>query len=254
MENLNREILKEMKHYVYLLLDPEDNKDEIFYVGEGSKNRVFDHFKEIKDSEKLRKIQKLKSLNLEPKIEILIHGLQKAEAKKIEAAVIDLIGLNKLTNIQGGKHSSKFGRMDLDQIRAKYTKKKANITERVILIKLNQTFQYNMSAIDLYEITRSAWPVSIDTATGKNNVTHAFAVYDGIIQETYNILQWFKAGTTLMKRKHDIEKDISNRWEFIGSISEEMGKKCRYKSVEHYWKKSSEHPHSNPFTYTFDNK
>ena len=28
MENLNREILKEMKHYVYLLLDPEDNKDE----------------------------------------------------------------------------------------------------------------------------------------------------------------------------------------------------------------------------------
>ena len=51
-----------------------------------------------------------------------------------------------------------------------------------------------------------------------------------------------------------LEESDSNRWEFIGSISEEMGKKYRYKSVEHYWKKSSEHPHSNPFTYTFDNK
>ena len=245
---LSREVLKKMKHYVYLLSDPDT--DEIFYVGEGKGSRVFSHFKETEDSNKVRQIRKIKSQGREPRIEILAHGLEKAEALKIETAVIDLIGKNKLTNKVRGHKSSAFGRMDLDQIKAKYTSDKANITEKVLLIKLSTTFSYGMTPLDLYEHTRSSWPVS---PAGRKNVTHAFAVYDGIIQETYNVLQWFEAGTTYMKRRDiDIDSHKSQRWEFIGSISEEMRKKYRYKSVEHYWKKSSENSHSYPFTYTFD--
>ena len=40
----SREIIKQMKFYVYLLLDPTSG--EIFYVGKGKGNRVFQHFKE----------------------------------------------------------------------------------------------------------------------------------------------------------------------------------------------------------------
>ena len=36
----------ELKGYVYALKDPRDGK--IFYAGQGSKNRVFDHFQEAK--------------------------------------------------------------------------------------------------------------------------------------------------------------------------------------------------------------
>ena len=45
--------------YVYMLIDPRDNK--IFYVGEGQGNRVFDHEQEAiespKESDKLKSTQ-----------------------------------------------------------------------------------------------------------------------------------------------------------------------------------------------------
>ena len=155
-----------------------------------------------------------------------------------------MIGKNKLTNKIGGYESSYFGRMDLNQIKARYTSDEANITEKVVLIKLSTTFRYNMEPFELYDYTRGIWKVAENR---RNEITHAFAVYDGIIQETYNVLQWFKAGTTYANRDYD-EWDITGRWEFIGSISEEMRTKYRYKSVEHYWSANAQ----NPIRYTFE--
>jgi hypothetical protein len=240
---LSSEIIKEIKYYVYLLSDPIT--DEIFYVGKGKGNRFFSHLKDTNESDKVRKIQEIKAQGREPKIEFLVHGVEdEVTIKKIEAAVIDLIGKNKLTNKVGGYESSNFGRMDLDQIKARYTSDEANITEKVVLIKLSETFRYNMDSMDLYDYTRGIWKVA---EARRKNVTHAFAVYDGIIQETYNVLQWFEAGATYTNRI-DIDAWKKNeRWEFIGSISEEMRKKYRYKSVDRYWKIGNR----NPIRYTF---
>ena len=240
---LSTDILKEMKFYVYLLSDPTNN--EIFYVGKGKDNRAFSHFKDKGKNSKVEKIKEIRSKGREPKIEFLVHGVEdETTIKKIEAAIIDLIGKNKLTNKVGGYESSYFGRMDVDQIRSKYTSDIANITENVLLLKLSDTFSYNMDPMDLYDNTRGIWYLG----PKRDRVDYAFAVYDGIVQETYNVLQWFEAGTTYTNR---VDKDAwkkMERWEFIGSISEEMRKKYRYKSVAHYYPPKAQ----NAVRYTFD--
>ena len=241
---LSSEILKEMKNYVYLLSDPQTN--EIFYVGKGKGNRVFSHLKDNSDNPKVKKIKEIQAQGYEPKVEFLVHGVEdEVTIKKIEAAIIDLIGKNKLTNKVGGYESSYFGRMDLEQIKAKYSSDEANITENVVLIKLSKTFRYNMDPMDLYDYTRGVWHVSEGR---RESIKYAFAVYDGIIQETYNVLQWFEAGTTFTNRVDIDAWRRAQRWEFIGSISEQMRKKYRYKSVENYYTLGNR----NPIRYTFD--
>ena len=243
MKKFSKEIKKALKYYVYLFSNPITG--EIFYVGKGKGDRVFFHLEDTNENEKVKKIKEIRSQGREPKIEFLVHGVEdEVTIKKIEAAIIDLIGKNKLTNKIGGYESSYFGRMDLNQIKARYTSDEANITEKVVLIKLSTTFRYNMEPFELYDYTRGIWKVAENR---RNEITHAFAVYDGIIQETYNVLQWFKAGTTYANRDYD-EWDITGRWEFIGSISEEMRTKYRYKSVEHYWSANAQ----NPIRYTFE--
>ena len=235
------DIIRKIKYYVYLLSDPISG--EIFYVGKGKGNRVFSHLKDNSDNQKSRKIKDLKSKGLEPKIEFLVHGVDdEITIKKIEASIIDLIGKNKLTNIVGGYESSDFGRMDLAQIRGKYSSQKAEIKENVMLIKLSKTFRYNMDPRDLYDNTRGVWKVAEHR---RKEVDYAFAVYDGIIQETYKILQWFEAWSTFNNREDftsQRQKDVK-RWEFVGNVSDEMRKKYLYKSVEH--------KEQNPIKYTF---
>ena len=242
MKSFNSEIIQKIKFYVYLLSDPDTG--EVFYVGKGKGNRVFSHLNDNSDNDKVKKIKEIQSKGKNPKIEFLVHGVDdEVTIKKIESAIIDLLGKNKLTNKVGGYESSDFGRMDLSQITAKYSSKKANIKENVLLIKLSDTFRYNMDPMDLYDYTRGIWLIG----SKREQVEYAFAVYDGIIQETYNVLQWFEGGSTYSHRNDIDSWKIHKRWEFVGNVSEKMRKKYQYKSVEHFWKPGSR----NPIRYTF---
>ena len=102
-----------------------------------------------------------------------------------------------------------------------------------------------MDPMELYDYTRGIWMIG----EKREQVSYAFAVYDGVIQETYKVLEWFKAGSTYSSREDaetwKVTKD--KRWEFVGRISENMRKKYRFKSVEHYWKPGNR----NPIRYTF---
>ena len=240
MKKFNKETIQKLKRYVYLLSDPETG--DVFYVGKGKGNRVFSHLKDYSQSEKAKKIQELKSKNMNPKIEILVHGIDdELTIKKIESAMIDLVGKNNLTNVVGGYESTDFGRMDITQVVAKYSSKKADIKEPVLLIKLSDTFRYNMDPMELYDYTRGIWMVNEQRV---KNVLYAFAIYDGIIQETYKTIDWFPAGSTFSSRKDKDSWKVhkSKRREFVGRISEKMRKKYRYKSVEHYFKSGARNP------------
>ena len=181
-----RSLIKELKHYVYLYSHPKTG--EIFYIGQGEGNRVFAHLEEKSESEKSRYIQNLRSQGLEPKIEILIHGLNtKYDALRVESSVIDLIGINKLTNKQSGYKSESFGRMSLKQISSKYHKQEIKITEPSVLIRISKAFRYTMSDIELYDYTRGQW--KINPARAKK-ARYGFAIYEGIVQEVYEIIRY----------------------------------------------------------------
>ena len=244
LKKFNSDVIQSLKYYVYLLSDPDTG--EIFYVGKGRGNRVFQHFSDKEDNPKTRKIRSIQAKGKEPKIEILVHGIEDDfTIKKIEAAIIDLLDKSNLSNRVLGYESTEFGRMDLNQIQAKYGSSKANITEKALLIKLSDTFRYNMSDAELYDYTRGIWIVS---EKRRILTEYAFAVYDGVIQETYRISGWFEAGSTFHVRDVKDSWKKNQRYEFVGVIDQEMRKKYRHKSVNHYFKMGAQ----NPIRYTYD--
>ena len=232
-------VVSELKFYVYLYSDPESGS--VFYVGKGKGNRAFAHLEDRSESDKVRYIKDIKSRGLEPRIEILIHGLEtEQDALRVEASVIDLVGLDHLTNQVSGYRSRTFGRMTVEQVVAAYSKEPVIVEEPCLLIRVQRFFRYNMSAMDLYDYTRGYWRVNVERA-GKAEL--ALSVYQGIVQEVYCIRKWFEAGQTFNSRQ---EGGLVGRYEFVGQIADsQIRKRYRFKSVESYFKQGM----ANPVTY-----
>lgn len=165
-----RAVAEKLGHYVYVYVNPLD--DRVFYVGKGQGGRALAHLKPS-DREVQRVIREIREAGLEPRIDILAHSLPDADtALKIEAAAIDLLGIGNLTNSVRG-HGVRFGRMPLTELAAHYQRRKANITEPSILIRINRLYRYGMSDSELYDATRSAWVVGPQ----RESVQLAIAIY-----------------------------------------------------------------------------
>src|SRR5712691_6759209 len=90
-------VIEKLGDYVYLYIDPRDST--IFYLGKGQGNRALSHLSDASESRKVARTREIRDAVLEPSIEILVHSLpDEMIALRIEASVIDLLGLDKLTN------------------------------------------------------------------------------------------------------------------------------------------------------------
>lgn len=103
MEPFPPEVASKLKFYVYLLLEPGPG-GRIFYVGKGNGNRAFEHLDDPAETEKARVLQRIAESGKEPVVEILRYGLTDDQARLVEAAAIDLLGLKCLTNRVRGYH------------------------------------------------------------------------------------------------------------------------------------------------------
>jgi len=237
-QRFSKRVCARLKYYVYAYLDPREGKP--FYIGQGSKNRVFDHLKEDSDKEKVKKIRELDSLGLKPIIYILRHGLTASEAILVESVAIDLLGVENLTNCVRGHHSRKLGRMSVDEIIRIYDADEVTITEPSILIRINKAYVPNMSARELYEKTRSCWKLSKQREKAK----YAMAVFDGVILEVYRIEAWLPGGSTFGEDYHKGRnlEHAKARYEFVGQIAYEIRDKYIGKSVRHLWPQGAQYP------------
>jgi uncharacterized protein len=89
--------------YVYLLIDPSD--DRVFYVGKGRGNRCFQHIAEAEHTSQdsiddYPKLDRIRSIGRTGRvvIRVLRHGLTDEAALLVESAAIDLLSPDGLTN------------------------------------------------------------------------------------------------------------------------------------------------------------
>lgn len=200
MESLKRFTDATIKHleehadrpyYVYCLRDPRNG--EIFYVGKGKRNRVFNHKedaqkelkkdlfeKEKKKNLKLDRIKDIINENLEVEGFIVSYDLDESQAYAAENALINLINLDEnlqLTNIVSG-HGSKSFKVEDFEARYGYEPIKVediNTDELILAVKVINAFDldknedirypkdiYARDENNLKLRTLGIWPIGVD--------------------------------------------------------------------------------------------
>lgn len=113
------------------------------------------------------------------------------------------------------------------------------IQEKAMLITINKLYRSRMFEEELYEATRGIWKVS----ERRNKAELAFAVFQGIVREVYEILRWHPAGTLPYKYRDASSFVGLKRWEFEGKkASEDIRNKYVKKSVRKYMSKGNQNP------------
>lgn len=194
MEFFNEEICEHLGNYVYRLIDPRN--EEVFYVGKGKNNRVFQHIKNVildpdEDDVSLKtdRIRSIQQAGLEVTHLIHRHGISDSAIFEVEAALIDVYP--QLDNIQGGHGSSERGPMSTNELRAKYgLKETVRIPgHKLLLINLNRSSE-DMGRADFYEKVRFAWKINSKQAAASDYV---LAVLRGVVRDVFVAEKWFKA-------------------------------------------------------------
>lgn len=231
-------VARKLGYYVYVYVNPLTQS--IFYVGKGKGGRALAHIDDVEKRKVAKVIRSIRAEGAEPVIEILAHGLSSEDAAyRVEAAVIDALGISGLANAVHGWRSRDYGRAPLEQLIAKYTTRKADIREPAILIRINELYSPEMSAVQLYDVTRAAWVVG----ARRQQARYAFAVFEGVVREVYKISTWLRAGSTFhhLWAGHGYRR--SKRWEFVGVLAEEtLRRKYVNRYVGHLFSQGAQNP------------
>ena len=172
-------------YYVYGLIDPRTN--QVFYIGKGTGNRVFEHEKESLNSPnsekmKLKTISEIKALGLSVKKIIINSNLTEPEAFAAEAALINAFNYVSdvgLTNIVAGHHSAEaLSVEDFEKMYGAEELKEEDIKHKILVIKINKLYRKNMSSNELYDCVRGIWRASMSNV---KTVDYVIGVYNSLI-------------------------------------------------------------------------
>lgn len=243
IEEFPVEVFKEIKNYVYRLIDPRNG--ETFYVGRGEENRVFEHIKgALKNSNKedgldlkFQKIIAIRNAGLSVIHIIHRHGLEEEVAKIVEASLID--AYPGTTNILGGYGSNDFGPMNLLEIVNKYRAEEVEFKHNILMITINTSI-INKS---IYDAVRFAWKLDVKRA---ERAEYILALEKGIIVGVFIVDTWFKA---VIENFPEFTLADSKRFGFVGKeASKEIKKLYLRKKIPIEFRDKGA---SNPIKYNF---
>ena len=151
-------------YYVYGLIDPR--RKRIFYIGKGTKNRVFEHEKESlgsPDSEKLKlkTIADIKNAGLDVEKIIINSNLTEEEALSVD---------------------------EYERINGAVELEEKDIRHTILVIKINRLYQRGMDEKVLYDAVRGVWRASKEKV---KTIEYVFVVYNSLIVAVYKPSEWF---------------------------------------------------------------
>jgi hypothetical protein len=147
-----------LKHYVYQLRDSRNQ--EVFYIGRGKNDRVFNHVKNSLNKNKLE-IEKSKRIN---QIEsdggkvieqIVAHSLNEKEAMVIESTLIKSYTLKKLTNQVHGYQGNV--PIDVKEIEISISKPITYFPFNALFLKINRLWNDKATEEELHDAIRGFW-------------------------------------------------------------------------------------------------
>lgn len=241
MKKLHHSVIEKLQYYVYILIDPRDKS--VFYIWKWMWNRIYSHLnwaiKWDKPSDKINLICDILSLWLEIDHYVVRHGLTEKEALEVEGALIDFHWKSNLTNKVLWHNSNERWIMSIDEININYNAEDVEIEDKVILININNLYNFWMSENDLYEATRKSWVLKHERA---NNASYVLSHYHWIVREVYQVDFWIEI--TDLENASDIWWKIKNRrCEFKWKIApKDIREKYLHKSIKKYFKQWSQNP------------
>jgi hypothetical protein len=219
VEKFPDEVATKLGNYVYRLIDPRNG--ETFYVGKGTKNRVFDHaldtlkFKSEEEDElslKRGRIKEILNANLQVLYVIHRHDIPDESIFEVEAAVID--AFPGLTNTQGGHGSGAKGPMNVLELMDKYALPEISDepTDKLVLININNL--ENRSCVkEVYKQVRLAWRIS---RTKAEQADYILAVVRGVVVGAFIAEEWLDATNENFPIQISIDNESPERKGFHG--------------------------------------
>lgn len=113
------------------------------------------------------------------------------------------------------------------------------IDDPVLLVRISNTYRPDLTPDELYDATRGSWKLG----DRRKDVRYVLSVYDGIVQEVYEVHRWAPGGSTYYKTNVHPGPHSPDRWEFVGSVAPpEIRSKYRNQSVRRYLSPRNQNP------------
>ena len=247
--NFPASIHEKLGYYVYAYVNTRDAGEEYVYIGKGKGDRCFSHVKAaLENPEESVKQSKIYDLyhNGNLRIDIVAFGVDEDVAMKIEASIIDILGVHNLENVNRGHGSREYGRKTTQEVIAELCpdeiQDKSYFTEDVILIRLRKEYFSGISSQELYDWTRGVWKASMRSV---EKTKYALAISGGIVREVYEIAGWFKGGSTAYFSRESFPEDESwqERVEFVGRVADDtIRNKYIWKDISKLYSNGEQNP------------
>ena len=115
-----------------------------------------------------------------------------------------------------------------------------DISEDVVIIKINKSYYPGIAALELYDVTRGCWRRKIESV---GSAKYALATCKGKVVEVYKINYWCPASEL---HRETIAYNPERHWNrigFFGSVADkEVREKYIGKSVKNFFKRGEADP------------